>query len=39
MTYHNLNRIERYQISALLKECLTQPQIDINASVISLKSY
>ncbi len=27
MTYHHLSREERYQISALLKEGLTQAQI------------
>jgi len=30
MTYHHLNREERYQISALLKEGLTQSQIAAN---------
>ena len=30
MTYHHLSREERYQISALLKEGLTQAQIALN---------
>ena len=30
MTYHHLSREERYQISALLKEGLTQAQIVLN---------
>ncbi len=30
MTYHHLSREERYQISALLKEGLTQSQIAAN---------
>jgi IS30 family transposase len=30
MTYHHLNREERYQISALLKAGLTQAQISVN---------
>ena len=30
MTYNHLSRVERYQISALLKEGLTQPQIAVN---------
>ena len=30
MTYHHLSRVERYQISALLKEGLTQSQIALN---------
>ena len=30
MTYHHLSREERYQISALLKEGLTQSQIALN---------
>ena len=32
MTYHHLSRVERYQISALLKEGLTQSQIAANLS-------
>jgi IS30 family transposase len=32
MTYHHLSREERYQISALLKEGLTQAQIAANLS-------
>jgi len=32
MTYHHLSREERYQISALLKEGLTQSQIAANLS-------
>lgn len=30
MTYHQLSREERYQISALLKVGLTQLQIEVN---------
>jgi IS30 family transposase len=30
MTYHHLSEEERYQISALLKEGLTQSQIAVN---------
>jgi IS30 family transposase len=32
MTYHHLSREERYQISALVKEGLTQSQIAANLS-------
>ena len=32
MTYHHLSRVERYQISALLKEGLTQSKIAANLS-------
>ena len=33
MTYHHLSRVERYQISALLKEGLTQSQIAAKARI------